>query len=344
MRRDREAFFTGVSSYVPGMQFASHVSEDAPSWFSLGTPAASDDDIIDASVDSDAVAGTEESQDWTADTPYGRTLIVTPSADPGNAYAFDVHGYDYLMQPMVERFTGANGSTVVLYGKKAFYKVTKTKIVTAATNAITSKVGTGYALGLPYKGDVVQAKENGALAELFTRPKWEWVDIGATDGAAGCSKFVRAPFPGYVKTLKGVSDGAGGATDPVITVELGGTAITGLTVTVDTSASGNEVTDTPTTTGYRANNRFRSGDLIEVVAAAAAGAKGYRIGLELVPTQFTVPDTTDPATVSTGDPRGTYESIVTMDGAKEIIVALIGDNSVNTSDNGGLHGIQHYYA
>lgn len=347
--KDREAFFQGVRQYVPGMQYASNLLDGAPTPFSLGTPAASDDDVIDASVDADATAGTEEVQSYTSDSPYGRTLIVTPSGDPGAAGGvMDVYGFDYLMQPMVERFTGANGSTAILYGKKAFYMVTKTKIVTAATNAITYKLGTGYRLGLPYKGDLAWAKEDGAFCPLFKRNTFVWRQIaGAAVGGGPSGAWVYAEFPGYVATLKGTADmPVGSTTDPVITVELGGTAIVGLTVTIDTSAAatGSLVSDVPTTAGYRANNRFRPGDLIEIVAADADSSGAISVGMELVPTQFVPADLTDAATVSTGDPRGTYESLITMDAVKEIIVGLVGDPAVNSSNNGGLHGIQHYYA
>lgn len=346
--KDREAFFQGVRSYVPGMQFASDISEGSITPFSLGTPAASDDDIIDASVDADATAGTEEAQDYTSDSPYGRTLIVTPSADPGAAGGvMDVYGFDYLYQPMVERFSGANGSTAILYGKKAFYKVTKTKIVTATTNAITYKLGTGFRVGLPYKGDVMWAKESNAFVPLFKRDVTVWRRLdGAAVGGGPSGSWVYAEFPGFVKTIRGTADMPAGSTnDPAVTVELGGTAITGLTITLDTSAAatGSLLSDTPTTAGYSANNRFRPGSLIEIVAADADTSGAITVGLELTPTQFTPAVITDPATSTTGDPRGTYESIMTMDGAAEIVVGMIGDNYINSSNNGGLHGIQHYY-
>jgi hypothetical protein len=346
MFNDRAGFgaIIGARAYVPAMQFAHELLDGAPVPFSLGTPAASDDDIIDASIDADAGAGTEEVQDWTADSPFGRTLILTPSGDPGAAGGvLDVYGWDYLGQLMIERFTGANGSTAILYGKKAFYRVFKTRVVTATTNAVTYKLGTGRRLGLPYKCDLVFAREAGVLVEVFNRDVTYMRTLAAADAAAGASRFIRSPFPGFVKTLIGTPHGGGAAVDPVVTVELGGTAITGLTVTVDTSnAAGLTVTDTPTTAGYNANNRFVKDGLIEIVSAAAAGAGAIDVGVVLTPTQFTPGDVTDPATNVTGDPRGTYESLMTLDGAGEIIVGILGDPSVNASGNGGLHGVAHF--
>jgi hypothetical protein len=55
---------------------------------------------------------------------------------------------------------------------------------------------------------------------------------------------------------------------------------------------------------------------------------------------LTPPVLTDPATVSTGDPRGTYVSNVAMAATKEIAIAAIFDNSINAAGNGGLMGIK----
>lgn len=347
MNRQRSFFPQGFNFYVPKMQFASDVVPGMANPFSLGTPAAADNDIIDNDIDADATAGTVTTQDWTADSPFGRTVTMNMNADPGAANGvYDVYGFDYLGQRMIERFTHANGSTAVIYGKKAFYRIDKVVVVTAATNATTVDLGTGFRLGLPYKGDVVWAKENGVFVPLYNRDLIINSEIAGAAVAGGPSgAWVRAPFPGFVKTIYGTPNMPAGSTnDPAVTVELGGVAITGLTVTVDTSAGnvGTTVSDVPTTAGYSANNRFRPGDLIEIVATDADTAGAITVGLELTPTQFTHPVETDPATAITGDPRGTYESLATFDDTLEIIVGLRGDPSYNTTGNGGLHGIEHF--
>lgn len=53
---------------------------------------------------------------------------------------------------------------------------------------------------------------------------------------------------------------------------------------------------------------------------------------------------TDPQTATTGDPRGTYNPQTTLDGSTEITVTALANPYVNSSGNGGLHGIQQYYA
>src|SRR5690349_14462910 len=222
----------GSNAYVPGMAEASDLMIGQAVQFSLGSPAAqSANNILNANASNAAantVTNTTAAQQLvTQDSPYGRTVRMTPSGNPGNAYAYDVIGFDYLGQPMIERLTGANGSTGIVYGFKAFYRITSVKLITPSSNAITSNFGTGTFLGLPYKGDVVWAKENGVLVPVYNRSQTLIVDRAAALAIAGGSSFFKAPFPGYVKTLLGWPDGGGGGADPVITVKLATVAITG---------------------------------------------------------------------------------------------------------------------
>jgi hypothetical protein len=71
----------------------------------------------------------------------------------------DVIGYDYLGQPMVERFTGSAAAATPLVGLKAWKWVIGTRLNLAATNAITFSISTGVSLGLPYKGRIIAASE-----------------------------------------------------------------------------------------------------------------------------------------------------------------------------------------
>lgn len=59
---------------------------------------------------------------------------------------------------------------------------------------------------------------------------------------------------------------------------------------------------------------------------------------------FVVADETDPATGTTGDPRGTYDPTVTLAATTRVLIDVIHNADVNSSGNGGLHGIKHYYA
>lgn len=348
MFRDRNPsgnYLAGVNQYVPGMQYASALVHGQPSEFSLGKPAAEVANTLLAAANAQSAANTEVAVAMavqTSDARYGRNVKFAISGNPGNSHVVDIYGFDYLGQPMVERFTGASGATAILYGKKAFYKVVKSKIVTASSNAVTFNLGWGSKLGLPFKGDVVAAKENGVQVPLYNRDLTIYVDRAAADAVAGGSKFVRSPVPGYIKSLIGIPNGGGSTNDPVITVKLATVAITGLTVTIDTSdTTGLTVTDEPTTPGYSANNRVVANSLIEIVGAAAASAGSDTVGIVIAPAQFVPPDQTDPATAVTGDTRGTYEALRVLDGS-EIIVSMLGNPDVNANNNGGLHGIKHY--
>jgi hypothetical protein len=60
------------------------------------------------------------------------------------------------------------------------------------------------------------------------------------------------------------------------------------------------------------------------------------------PGTLVAPVTTDPATNATGDPRGLYTTTTTLDGAARIRISALLLSTLNSSGNGGLHGIQHY--
>src|SRR5580765_210155 len=56
------------------------------------------------------------------------------------------------------------------------------------------------------------------------------------------------------------------------------------------------------------------------------------------------PSATDPATLTSTDPRGMYTTTTAMNGANIISAVFDMLNDVNTSNRGGLHGIQHIAA
>lgn len=59
---------------------------------------------------------------------------------------------------------------------------------------------------------------------------------------------------------------------------------------------------------------------------------------------LTGPVLTDPQTLTTGDPRGTYVCTTALDAVKEIVILVEADNSKNVTGNGGYMGIQHVNA
>ena len=137
--QDRKFFQQGINTYVKAMQFASDLLGIAPTVYNLGTPAVSSASKYQSAIAANSVANTIAalSPIAIADSTYGRNVIYTPSGDPGNSNVVQVIGQDYLGQPMVENFTGASGSTAVVYGKKAFFRILSSKVITPSTNAVS---------------------------------------------------------------------------------------------------------------------------------------------------------------------------------------------------------------
>lgn len=59
---------------------------------------------------------------------------------------------------------------------------------------------------------------------------------------------------------------------------------------------------------------------------------------------FTGPVLIDPATATTGDPRGMFNPTTVLNGNAKIMATILCDTYVNANGNGGLHGIKHYFA
>jgi len=159
MFQDRQAFAPGVNSYVPAMQYGAAVVGLGPTRFDLGVPATAG--AIATLISAQGAVGPISylASPLTIDARYGRTISVTPSGVPGNANLIDVCGYDYLGQPLVERFTGSAAATSPIVGLCAWKYIIGTRINLAATNAITISISTGVSLGIPYKGRIIAASE-----------------------------------------------------------------------------------------------------------------------------------------------------------------------------------------
>lgn len=163
MFQDRKGFTAifGTNSYVPAMSYSGSAGISlGPVRHSLGLPATAGPLATLISAQGAVGPITYLSAPLVIDAVYGRNITVTPSGVPGNANVVDVVGYDYLGQPMFERFTGSAAATTPLVGAKAFKWVTGTRVGTASTNAITNTISTGVLLGLPWKGSIIAAKED----------------------------------------------------------------------------------------------------------------------------------------------------------------------------------------
>src|SRR5258706_890118 len=339
--RDRKFFQAGINEYVKGMQYAADLMHGQPTLFQLGSPAAAAIAAVLAATLVNTAANTETALTYISDANYGRTMNVAVSGHPATSFVVTLFPQDYLGQPMTESFTGASGSTAVLYGKKAFFRMLKMRVVTPATNAVTVQVGTSTKLGLPYKSDLIYALENNLQVPIYKRDTPFSVNFSSADAVSGASSAIIAPFPGFVKNGFGSGTTTGTAGNNTLTASLGGTAIIGLSVPIPNNTAA-FTTGNPTTPGYNANNRFLTNAPIVLLIGALASSRMLTAGLTLTPTQFTLPDLTDPGTVITADPRGLYEPLTAPNG-NPIAVGLVGDMQVNAAGNGGLMGIQHYF-
>lgn len=195
MLRDRKFFQIGVNEYVPAMQYGCAPIHQAPARFDLGIPAtAAAAAILGATTAQGTLTTiTYFASPFTVDGTYGRTITYTPSGVPGNNNIIEVLGYDYLGQPMVERITGASAAATLVAGLKCFKYVVGTRLILAATNAITFTLGTGLTLGLPYKGKIFSAKE-GATELTFAQINTATVAPVLTDPATALTGEPRGAY------------------------------------------------------------------------------------------------------------------------------------------------------
>ena len=135
-----------INNYVPAMAYSSDVNYNGVTRINFGAPLAANATAI-ASAASIAVAGSfDTSSAASVADKYGRTLSIVASG--ASTASITIRGLDYLGQPINEDFT-LNGATPVP-GKKAFKTVLSIGVNTV-TAATTVNLGTGAALGLPYK-------------------------------------------------------------------------------------------------------------------------------------------------------------------------------------------------
>lgn len=254
--------------------------------------------------------------DGTADVPRGVVAAWTTTA------VLTVTGTDQYGNTVVE--SSASGTSF-----------TSTKTFKTITNISTSVDITGLTVGtsdliaipvfIPSGGEVL-----GVLRDGERLPPRTFLDfnIEATELAAGTSEFLVTPYAGLVDratTVVQEAVGTGGA----ITLEIGGTAVTGLSVVVANSAAAGDVdTDTPTdTSGLDTTRRLAARGALEVVVDAAFATTGALNGVVELNTQGVIQTgdrTAGGSTATTGDVRGTYVPPAACDGSTvyQLIVSL----------------------
>ena len=137
--------FRFTSNYVPAMAYSADVNYNGGTRVNFGAPAANNATLLATALSVAAAGSTDLSGSAVFPEPYGRVVsVVLSGAGTGNV---TVRGWDYLGQPITE-VLALNGAANVA-GKKAFKSVGS--ITYPTVGAVTMNVGTGSALGLPYK-------------------------------------------------------------------------------------------------------------------------------------------------------------------------------------------------
>jgi hypothetical protein len=96
---------------------------------------------------------------------------------------------------------------------------------------------------------------------------WKPFVVRVTDVSTASSTWVHPGINGKIKHVSSVIDGAIATAPSVLTFEIGGVAVTGLTVTITHTSSAAGDVDTATATAL---NSFTSDQPIEVVCSGAS--------------------------------------------------------------------------
>lgn len=244
---------------------------------------------------------------------------------------------------VVMKESSASGTS--LTGKKAFRKITSCSF---SANVTGATIGTGEKLGLPIavrkSGLVIAELKDGVIvgrSPTVTRINWFAEQVSVLAGTSAALELI-SPITGNISKL-GVAVRVAVGTGGNVTVKVGTTDVTGLTVAIANSATkGTTATDTPTTPGD-ASTVVNKGDRIQIVfddAFATTGAlDGY---LEITPTDdltngtLVLADGTE-ATATTGDVRGTYTPADVADGTtgRRLIILTADPNDLGVAQYAG---------
>lgn len=190
-----------------------------------------------------------------------------------NTAVLTITGKDAYGNTIVEQ--SASGTSH--YGSKAFKTVTS---VTTSATVTSATVGSGNVLGLPFRlpseGFVHEVIKDGV-----SLPRKELIqgEIDQTRLMAGTSVYAMNAHAGIVERLTTITTTAINTTGGAITVEIGGTAVDGLSVAIANGGGVGDVdTDTPSAAALAANSNTtamvaaRGG--IEIVGDSAFDSTG----------------------------------------------------------------------
>lgn len=307
---DPDGIWDGVAA---GTASVSYTSADYKSTFSGGS-------------------GSLTSTSGMIDAAYGR--VLTAKGTSGSDHVLFVRGRDYLGAAMTESITLSG--TTVRHFNKAFKFVEGMTINSATTGQSGDTVDIGWSnqFGLPYKAEkILSLTEDGA--NMPVDEELVHYEIPTTELAAGTAIFFMAQVSGYVSRIDSVvSVAIAGASAAVITVELGASAVTGLSMSVDCAAAvGDLDSDTAAEPRNSSSRVAKYGD-VEVISNGGPSSGHLNGYVTILPVIFTIGDETT-ATAATNDTRGVVLPYTDADGSVDFEVRY-------TVDLSNLHGIAQF--
>lgn len=335
------AFQRRINSYVPALSYAVDIIENAPTRISLGTPTVGDVEGVLNETSIVSAASTTTLLSTELSGTYGRNIQLRKPTGSATG-TVSVFGRDYLGQPMRENFTTVAATATIVQGRKAFKYVDE--ISWTAHAGSTLDVGPGNRLGIPYVLEhPLYAYEDGARiaaspAHIVVRATAAALNVAATN-------TVRSPVKGNIVGVRAVVSTVIGAGNAGLTFNVnGGTAIAGLAMSVTASSAAGTLF-ARSVANLTANCVVVPGDTFNIIndAVTASGAVEVDVIIQPDGGVFTDAVYTDPQTAITGDPRGLYESFVTLNGARRIEIVATYNRAINTNGRGGLYGIAHFF-
>lgn len=214
----------------------------------------------------------------------------------------------------VVKESSASGTTFT--GKKAFKTVTN---IESSANITALTVGTGNVLGLPSfvstEGNVVVAKEGSVIYDKASKL---YLNATSPSLADAGQVYGVSPVAGHLKDVFCVTNTTIGTADAEITVKTAAGTVGVITVAFSGTAVG--VVDS---LASLANTTVLAGGTVEFEndGDASAGVVDYTAVIE--PGGLLVAGVSSAATATTGDVRGTYEPLATLDGQTEISLVVL---------------------
>lgn len=204
----------------------------------------------------------------------------------------------------------SSGSGTSFTGTKAFKTVTNIEV---SANVTSLTVGTGDVLGLPFflsdEAYVTLAKEG---STFYDKASKLYLNADTPALADASQVYAVSPVAGHIKAVDSVVNTAiaGGAS--TLTVKTAAGTVGTITIAISSAAGVVDSLASPANTLVAANGTVE----IENDATPSGGAASITAVIE--PGGLLTAGVSSAGTATTGDVRGTYDPIATLDGSTEI--------------------------